>query len=125
MNEDEPFLRAILANPDDRVSRLVYADWLDDRADPRAEYARLAGRVGVLPHDHTDDPALRRRMLELQPHLPGWWVAIVGGLRATPEKEPDFASPIEEVARVRGRKTKRTDEKGYTLEVQAAATTRL
>src|SRR5206468_3446797 len=37
MTEDEPFLRAMLANPDDRVARLVYADWLDERSDARGE----------------------------------------------------------------------------------------
>lgn len=35
------FLAAIRANPADDTTRLVYADWLDERDDPRAEYVRL------------------------------------------------------------------------------------
>lgn len=39
--DDIAFQRAILANPADTTLKLVYADWLRDRADPRAEYVRL------------------------------------------------------------------------------------
>src|SRR4051794_28526898 len=41
MNEEAGFIAALLAGPDDRTTLLVYADWLDERADPRAEYLRL------------------------------------------------------------------------------------
>ena len=40
MNEDEAFIRAIVDNPGDDTPRLVYADWLDDRDDPRGPYLR-------------------------------------------------------------------------------------
>jgi uncharacterized protein (TIGR02996 family) len=40
MNE-EAFLSAIAADPSDDTNRLVYADWLEERGDPRAEYIRL------------------------------------------------------------------------------------
>ncbi|MBN9119658.1 MAG: TIGR02996 domain-containing protein [Planctomycetes bacterium] len=127
MTEDEPFLRAMLADPADRVSRLVYADWLDDRSDPRGEYARLAARVGELPHGHPERAPLRGRMLGLQPHLPPWWCAIVGGLRATSEEagERTISSRAEEAARRLGCERVRTDEKGYEVEVCDAATSEL
>jgi uncharacterized protein (TIGR02996 family) len=38
--DDIAFQRAILASPADTMLKLVYADWLQDRADPRAEYVR-------------------------------------------------------------------------------------
>jgi uncharacterized protein (TIGR02996 family) len=41
MNEEAGFIAALLADPDDRTVLLVYADWLDERDDPRAEYLRL------------------------------------------------------------------------------------
>ena len=41
MSEEAAFLTAIAANPEDDTARLVYADWLQDRSDPRAEYVRL------------------------------------------------------------------------------------
>jgi uncharacterized protein (TIGR02996 family) len=40
MNEDEAFIRAILAAPGDDAPRLVYADWLDERGDLRGTYLR-------------------------------------------------------------------------------------
>src|SRR5262249_7622491 len=40
-DDDIAFQRAILANPADATLKLVYADWLQDRADPRAEFVRL------------------------------------------------------------------------------------
>ena len=54
--DEEAFLRAVALAPADDAPRLVYADWLDDRGDPRAAYLRLttaaAGRVrGGLPWD--------------------------------------------------------------------------
>ena len=38
---DQVFIEAILASPDDASLRLVYADWLEERGDPRGEYVRL------------------------------------------------------------------------------------
>lgn len=44
--DDEPFIRAIVDTPGDDTPRLVYADWLDDRGDPRGAYLRA--EVGAL-----------------------------------------------------------------------------
>jgi len=41
MNEEAGFIAALLADPDERTVHLVYADWLDERDDPRGEYLRL------------------------------------------------------------------------------------
>jgi uncharacterized protein (TIGR02996 family) len=41
MDNDEAFLRAITDNPNDSSVRLVYADWLEERGDPRAEFLRV------------------------------------------------------------------------------------
>jgi uncharacterized protein (TIGR02996 family) len=40
MSEDEAFVRAIVDRPGDDTARLVYADWLDERDDPRGAYLR-------------------------------------------------------------------------------------
>lgn len=127
MSEDEPFLRAMLASPDDRVARLVYADWLDERSDARGEYARLAARVAELPHGHSERVPLRQRMLELQPQFQPWWVAIVGGLWATSEEAGDrmVGTHTEEAVRLLGCNRVRTDEKGYEVEIHDAATSGL
>jgi uncharacterized protein (TIGR02996 family) len=41
MPTDADFLAAVAANPADRLPRLVYADWLDERGDVRGELIRL------------------------------------------------------------------------------------
>jgi uncharacterized protein (TIGR02996 family) len=43
--EEAAFLRAIRSAPEDAAPRLVYADWLDERHDPRAAIIRLAERL--------------------------------------------------------------------------------
>lgn len=43
--DDIAFQRAILANPADTTLKLVYADWLQERDDPRAEIVREQARV--------------------------------------------------------------------------------
>ncbi len=41
MTPEDAFLAAISAAPQDMLPRLVYADWLDERNDPRASYLRF------------------------------------------------------------------------------------
>jgi uncharacterized protein (TIGR02996 family) len=43
MNDEASFLRAILAAPQDDALKSVYADWLEERGDPRAGYLRDGG----------------------------------------------------------------------------------
>ena len=41
MTDAGTLLRAVLAQPEDEAVRLVYADWLEEQGDPRAEFIRL------------------------------------------------------------------------------------
>ena len=41
MSDEDAFLRAILAKPEDAFRRLIYADWLEERGDPRAPMLRM------------------------------------------------------------------------------------
>ncbi len=52
MPDQDGFLSAIRADPADDTTRLVYADWLDERDDPRGDFVRLhlALRAGAGPH---------------------------------------------------------------------------
>ena len=43
MSDEAAFRAAILAAPDDATVRLAFADWLEDRSDPRAAYGRPNG----------------------------------------------------------------------------------
>lgn len=45
MTDERALLTAILEEPNDDTRKLVYADWLDEHGDPRAEYLRLMIQV--------------------------------------------------------------------------------
>jgi uncharacterized protein (TIGR02996 family) len=76
MRGDEPaFLSTILKTPADDVSRLVYADWLQERADPRAEFLRLDSQL--TSQGAAASRRLRRRYEELGRTLDPDWVALV------------------------------------------------
>jgi uncharacterized protein (TIGR02996 family) len=48
MNEEDGFVAAILADPRDDTPRLVFADWLEERGDPRGEFLRISLRLEAL-----------------------------------------------------------------------------
>jgi uncharacterized protein (TIGR02996 family) len=41
MHDEASFLKAMLEHPEDNALRLVFADWLEERDDPRGELIRL------------------------------------------------------------------------------------
>jgi uncharacterized protein (TIGR02996 family) len=84
MYEDIPFLRAIFNQPDDGL-RLVYADWLEERGDPRAEFLRLDVELHRLPKGaKTRKATLEKRIRDLQPKLDAGWVARMEWVRNLP-----------------------------------------
>ena len=80
MNEDAAFVRAIREQPDDETARLVYADWLDDRSDPRAEYLRAEAAWATLPTADEQSRPLFRRVSQLAAALDPEWFAAVSRL---------------------------------------------
>jgi uncharacterized protein (TIGR02996 family) len=80
MSGQAAFLKAVIAAPDDDLPRLIYADWLDERGDPRGEFIRcqieLEQYRPLVVNGETYDvtttgdaghaDALRRRERELQ-----------------------------------------------------------
>ncbi|MDY3559113.1 TIGR02996 domain-containing protein [Gemmata sp. JC673] len=72
MSEDEAFIRAIVDGPGDDTPRLVYADWLDDRADPRGPYLRAEQAFAREP-----SPKALRAAKKLAKPLDSLWVARV------------------------------------------------
>ncbi len=47
MGDEEAFLAALAERPGDDLTRLVFADWLDERGDGRAAYLRLVVEVAA------------------------------------------------------------------------------
>jgi uncharacterized protein (TIGR02996 family) len=89
MSSDEAaLLQAVIATPDDDLPRLVYADWLDERGDPRGEYIRLQVEI-TRAAPHTDQyAALRGRLKALRATVPPAWVEAMG---YRPRHRPLFA----------------------------------
>lgn len=61
---EQAFLDAIWAAPDDDVPRLMYADWLMERGDPRGEFIRVQCEL-ERPGTSCDRAALLRRQQHL------------------------------------------------------------
>jgi len=120
MSGEEAFLRAIHAAPGNRGVRLVYADWLEEHGDSRAEFLRLEARATEITPSHADARAVRRRMIELRAQVPAAWLALVGSHRTTgSDPDPRWA---EEVAEVLGRPVRYVDDGGYEHDIVAGAT---
>src|SRR5262245_46808930 len=49
MHETEAMLRLIIASPEQDGPRLIYADWLAERRDPRGEFIRVQCELARLP----------------------------------------------------------------------------
>jgi uncharacterized protein (TIGR02996 family) len=66
VSQEEAFLRAIIESPNDDVPRLVYADWLEERGDPRSEFIRVqcALKRPHAPQDHARLAAREKELLE-------------------------------------------------------------
>lgn len=67
MTDEESFLAAIFANPDDDAPRLMYADWLTERGNPRGEFIRVQIEMSR-PQDRRSEVyrGLRGREAELR-----------------------------------------------------------
>lgn len=76
--ENEPFLRAIEANPDDPLPKLLFADHLDEHSDPRATGLRWVVDQGKKPARDTQHGTW------------DWW--------SRPPAEPDYYDGAQSVA---------------------------
>jgi uncharacterized protein (TIGR02996 family) len=82
MSTEAGFLQAIQAAPNDIETRLVYADWLEDRGDPRAEFLRLHADLKPLPPDHPHRFPAEQELSRLRVGLDPEWLAITEPERA-------------------------------------------
>ena len=76
MSNEAALLRAIAADPKSGLARLVYADWLDERSDPRGEYVRLlCGAAGWAECPNRDSAVAR--LQGMRPALDADWLGAV------------------------------------------------
>lgn len=81
MTDEDAFIRAILQRPTDDALRLVYADWLEEHGDPRAEYLRLECKLAG--DNSKAHQALRARREELRRQVDLEWAVNVALSRIT------------------------------------------
>jgi uncharacterized protein (TIGR02996 family) len=62
VSEEQGFIAAVLAQPGDDTARLVYADWLEERDDPRAAFLRAEVALNAT------EPAARTREMRERLH---------------------------------------------------------
>ncbi len=71
MKDEMGFLDALLENPDDDTTRLIYADWLEERGDIRGQYLRLEHQLAQIP----------LRLAQLRQQIDPAWLAAVSKSR--------------------------------------------
>ena len=83
MTAEHEFDRLLNANPDDWQTRLVFADWLQERDDPRAAAVRALGTLRLHPRSggcwlsdgySSEQLPSDARPEEMLPH--DWWVEV-------------------------------------------------
>jgi len=78
LRSDEDFLAAIRARPSDDTARLIYADWLEERGDSRAEYLRIDIALARLSDPAPEHKQVLERFLYLNAALDTNWLERVG-----------------------------------------------
>ena len=112
MPDETAFLAAIRQAPDDRDLRLVYADWLEARADARGELIRVEEEMRDLPVFGDRFWLLKPRRNELRAQTdPGWLEAM----RIGTDCEPVFRHKFPEDWRGRWRLIREFVERWYRI----------
>jgi uncharacterized protein (TIGR02996 family) len=88
VRDEEGFLDAIKANPGDDLHRLVYADWLDERDDPRGDFIRLHLALTAAAPDHPDRVMAEHELSYLRKGCDAAWLAVIEPERALLTGDP-------------------------------------
>jgi uncharacterized protein (TIGR02996 family) len=79
---EDGFLQTIKEQPDDEVSRLVYADWLDDQDDKRGAFLRLHVLLRQMSPDHPHRVRAEHELSLLRRGIDTAWLSIIEPDRA-------------------------------------------
>ena len=74
MDNEVAFLGAVRRDPGDLALRLVYADWLEEQGDPRAELVRIEEEMHELPVYSDRYWVLKPRRNQLRLAAPRDWL---------------------------------------------------
>jgi uncharacterized protein (TIGR02996 family) len=97
MDKEWGFLNAILERPEDDTLKLIYADWLEERGDPRGEYLRWMMKVRqdrvITPEQRQRHNALSAELAEL--HGQELRAALSG--RGFPKRNSERSRRVQEL----------------------------
>jgi uncharacterized protein (TIGR02996 family) len=91
MVEETAFIRMILAAPDAVSPRLIYADWLDERDDPRGDYLRTLCELDTSALSSSREEALRSRLEATRNVIDPLWAALMNRGRKRERREKPLA----------------------------------
>lgn len=74
MTDEAAFIEEIRRTPDDVTPRLIYADFLEDRGDPRGEFIRVQCELSEMPAGTPGRSDLMNRERELLETFGGEWL---------------------------------------------------
>ncbi len=77
MHDEQEFLALIHERPHDEALRQVFADWLEEAGDERAEFFRIDARLDQLEPGHPERRDLLLRWRELREGLPSEWQRLL------------------------------------------------
>jgi uncharacterized protein (TIGR02996 family) len=80
MGDEGAFLRAVRDEPDDEATRSVFADWLEERGNARAEFVRLDAALRKMTGVEDGFQQKEDRWRQLREDLPRAWLLAFGHL---------------------------------------------
>jgi uncharacterized protein (TIGR02996 family) len=78
MTDEDAFLSAIRDRPDDETVRLVYADWLEERNDPRHRLIRLETELRCMPVYAEEYHRRKPERVRLRRGINAGWLSQMG-----------------------------------------------
>jgi uncharacterized protein (TIGR02996 family) len=126
MSPEDGFLQDIIDHPDDDTPRLIYADWLEERGDPRGDFIRLQCELARMAADDPRQPTWQQRERWLQAEHPEFvgrelrelakgWTFRRGFVEAVTVSAPVYLERIEELLRLAPIKEVLLDLSGVVL----------
>ena len=87
MSDEIAFLLEIANNPDDDFPRLVFADWLHEHGDQRADLIPIQCELGLKPRSNPPRSALEQQEWKLLPLANALWKQQLDGFRSYNDQE--------------------------------------
>ena len=97
--DEAAFLDRVCAAPDDDGPRLIFADWLDERGNPRGEFIRIQCALDRLPADDPRRPDLTDREAMHLARFHAAWSEPVRGIAGWAEFRRGFIETVNIEAR--------------------------